>query len=127
MLYTMLIYGEEGVFERLPEKRQEEILATHQAIQEEVSASGHLGPVVRLMPTASAVTLRDGADSTLVLDGPYAETKEHLLGIYLFECASIEEAIAIARKFPTDAATYEIRPVAWSNQNTDEEECSGTS
>jgi hypothetical protein len=48
-----------------------------------------------------------------VLDGPFAETKEQLLGFHLMQCATEEEAIAAARKLravnPT--AVYEIRPV----------------
>jgi hypothetical protein len=49
----------------------------------------------------------------MVIDGPFAETKEQLLGFYVAECASREDAIAAARDLrrvnPT--AVYEIRPI----------------
>jgi hypothetical protein len=64
------------------------------------------------MPTTAAVTVRSGAEP-VVIDGPFAETKEQLLGFHLMQCATEEEAIAAARKLravnPT--AVYEIRPV----------------
>lgn len=54
-----------------------------------------------------------GPGAGMVLDGPFAETKEQLLGFHLMECATEEEAIAAAQKLravnPT--AVYEIRPV----------------
>jgi hypothetical protein len=52
----------------------------------------------------------------LVLDGPFAETKEQLLGFYIVECASREEAIeaarGLARASTHGTGAYEIRPVA---------------
>jgi hypothetical protein len=73
---------------------------------------GKLGPVVRLMPTTAATTLRAGRE-TLVLDGPFAETKEQLLGFYIVDCATLEEAIEAARalKGEETAGAFEIRPL----------------
>ncbi|TIO76033.1 MAG: YciI family protein, partial [Mesorhizobium sp.] len=63
--------------------------------------------------TAKAVTLRGPGDG-MVIDGPFAETKEQLLGLYVLDCANQDEAIAVARDLrrvnPT--AVYEIRPIA---------------
>ncbi|TIO62226.1 MAG: YciI family protein, partial [Mesorhizobium sp.] len=62
---------------------------------------------------AKAVTLRGPGDG-MVIDGPFAETKEQLLGLYVLDCANQDEAIAVARDLrrvnPT--AVYEIRPIA---------------
>jgi hypothetical protein len=69
------------------------------------------------MPTTAATTLRAGAEP-LVLDGPFAETKEQLLGFYVVECATLEEAIDAARLLmePRMAAglmsALEIRPIS---------------
>lgn len=115
MLYAILIYAEEGVFERLEPECQEEALEKHQAIQAEYGAKGGLGAVARLMGTAAALTVRQQGGSPVVLDGPFAETKEQLLGLYILDCADIEEAIAAAKKFPLETAAYEIRPIRWSN------------
>jgi hypothetical protein len=71
-----------------------------------------LGPAARLGATADARTLR-GPGAGTVIDGPFAETKEQLLGLYVLNCADEEEAIGIARDLrrvnPT--AVYEIRPI----------------
>ena len=74
---------------------------------------GKLGPVARLMPTSAAMTLRKDGDPPLVLDGPFAETKEQLLGFYIVDCADMEEALAIARDLgrANPGGAYEIRPV----------------
>lgn len=68
-----------------------------------------------LYPTSSATTVRvphgKGGD-VLASDGPYAETKEALTGFYLFECADLDEAVALAAKMPAAwNGAVEIRPV----------------
>ena len=63
------------------------------------------------MPTTTATTLRKGKE-TLVLDGPFAETKEQLLGFFIVGCASLEEAIATAKDLghaSSSNGSYEIR------------------
>lgn len=119
MFFAILIHAEEGVFERLSEQEQEAAMEKHYAIQREYSADNSLGPVVRLMGSNGAVTVRKKGAKTMVLDGPYAETKEHLLGVYVLECDSIDEAIAAAKKFPQEIAAYEVRPIIWSNLSED--------
>jgi hypothetical protein len=52
--------------------------------QEPIPQQGRLGPVARLLPVTSATTLRKD-DPPLVIDGPYAETKEQLLGFYVVD------------------------------------------
>jgi hypothetical protein len=85
-----------------------ELLAVH----ERLNAGKLLGPAARLGATAEARTLR-GPGAGMIIDGPFAETKEQLLGLYVLNCAGEEEAIAIARDLrrvnPT--AVYEIRPI----------------
>jgi hypothetical protein len=70
--------------------------------------------VARLLPTTSATTVRKGRES-LIIDGPFAETKEQLLGFYIIDCSSLEEAIETAKdlgKASSSAGAYEIRPVS---------------
>jgi hypothetical protein len=87
-------------------------MAKHVAAVQELAAQGRLGPVARLMPTTTATTLRAGREP-LVIDGPFAETKEQFLGFYVLDCASLEEAIEAARSFLHDTGALEIRPVLW--------------
>ena len=79
-------------------------------VHEKLVKAGKLGTSLRLMPTTAATTLR----GEVVIDGPFAETKEQLLGFYIVEAESLEEALVIAREL-SDAnptSTYEVRPVA---------------
>ena len=75
---------------------------------------GKLGPVVRLMPTTAATTLRKDTDPPLVIDGPFAETKEQLLGFYVVDCGSLEEVLEFARELgrANPGGAYEIRPIS---------------
>ena len=114
MQYAILIYAVDGVFEQLSEEQQEAEIAKHQAVQSEYGLQKTLGPVVRLMGPDSAITVKQKGASAMVLDGPFAETKEHLFGIYVIDCKTIEDAIVAARKLPQEIASYEIRPIMWS-------------
>ncbi|EBX4817137.1 YciI family protein [Salmonella enterica subsp. enterica serovar Newport] len=112
MLYAVLAYHEGGVVEAFTPQQDaalmDELYKTHRKHE----TSGLLGPAARLGPTEGAVTLR-GAGAGTVIDGPFAETKEHLLGLYLLNCADLDEAIAFARDLQAvnKTAVYEIRPV----------------
>jgi hypothetical protein len=81
-------------------------------VQEKLAKQGRLGPVARLLPTTAATTLRKD-DPPLVLDGPYAETKEQLLGFYIVDCKNLDEAVDVAKELgaANPGGAYEIRPV----------------
>ncbi len=65
----------------------------------------------RLRPVSEATTLRVRGGETLVSDGPFAETKEHVAGYCVLECADLHEAIEIASRHPTaKIGTFELRP-----------------
>jgi hypothetical protein len=82
-------------------------------VHEKLRKAGKLGPSLRLMPTTAATTLRKSQDPPLVIDGPYAETKEQLLGFYIVDCDSLDEALAIAKDLAkaNPGGAYEIRPI----------------
>jgi hypothetical protein len=61
--------------------------------------------------SATSVRLRGG--KRLLTDGPFADSKEHLIGYYLIECADLDEAIGWAAKVPNvRTGTVEVRPVS---------------
>jgi hypothetical protein len=82
----------------------------HGMAMQKIAAKGKLGPVARLMNTTTATTLRAGREP-LVIDGPFAETKEQLLGFYIIDCEKLDEVIEIARNFLHETGALEIRPV----------------
>ncbi len=112
MLYAVLIYDDEEVVGALPKAALDRLIANHEDVQEKLAADGKLGPVVRLMPTTAATTLRQGGEA-VILDGPFAETKEQLLGFYLVDCATLDEATDAARQIggACNARALEIRPI----------------
>ena len=118
MLYAVLCYTSEDVVSSWSKEQDEEVIRNLIAIQEKYAKAGKLGPVARLLPTTAATTLRKVKDEALVVDGPFAETKEQLLGFYTVECDDLEEAIDFAREL-SDAnpsgGCYEIRPVGLLN------------
>jgi hypothetical protein len=83
-------------------------------VQDKLAKAGRLGPVARLMPTSAAMTLRKDRDPPQVIDGPFAETKEQLLGFYIIDCADLAEAIAAAAELAraNPGGAYELRPVS---------------
>src|SRR5260370_36800101 len=85
MLYAILCYDSEDVVGSWTKEQDREAIAKLDVVQQKLAKEGRLGPVSRLMPTTAATTLRKGKDS-LVIGGPFAETKEQLLGFYVVEC-----------------------------------------
>ena len=118
MLYSILCYHSETVVGAWTPAQESQTMDRLAAVQTKLAKQGKLGPVVRLMPTSAATTLRKDQSPPLVVDGPFAETKEQLLGFYVIDCATREEAHEIARELAAanPGGVYEIRPVATLNR-----------
>jgi len=112
MLYAILAYHAEGVVESWTEEEDAALMENLLEVNDRLVSEKHLGPAARLGPTDSAVTLR-GKGLGLVTDGPFAETKEQLLGFYVVDYPSIDGAVAAARELRSanPTAVYEIRPI----------------
>jgi hypothetical protein len=113
MLNAVLCYNSEETVFSWSKQEEEAVMARLVAVQEKVAKAGRLGPVARLMPTTTATTLRKDREPPLVIDGPFAETKEQLLGFYVVECESLEEALDFARELgaANPGGSFEIRPL----------------
>jgi hypothetical protein len=119
MLYAILCYHDEAVVGSWSKEEDDAVLAKRARVAEKLAAQGKLGPVARLMPTTTATTLRSGPEP-LVIDGPFAETKEQLLGFYLVNCATLEEAVDIARNLgEEETGAFEVRPVRLFKRGSD--------
>ena len=117
MRYAILCYHSEAAVGAWSKQEDDAVMARLAVVQEKLAKSGKLGPVVRLTPTSAATTLRKDREPPRVLDGPFAETKEQLLGFYVVDSASLEEALDIARDLAqaNPGGAYEIRPIAFFN------------
>ncbi len=115
MFYAVLCYNDESVTSAWSKEEDDRVMRNLTAVQSKYVEAGKLGPVARLLPTTAATTLRHATGETIVMDGPFAETKEQLLGFYLIDCESLDEALAFARDLSTanpSTGSYEIRPLA---------------
>lgn len=114
MQYALLCYHSEEIVGSWTKEEDDAVMVKLIAVQETLVRAGKLGPVVRLLPTTTATTLRKDSDPPLVLDGPFAETKEQLLGFYIVDVATLDDALDIARELgeANPGGSYEIRPIA---------------
>jgi hypothetical protein len=106
MLYMFLLYHD-------PEAPEDPgIIDRHLAFTDEARGRKAyiLSEALQPVETATTVRVRDGR--TVTVDGPFAETKEVLGGVYLLDCRDLDDAIAMAAKIPTaDGGAVEVRPV----------------
>jgi hypothetical protein len=116
MLYAIICYDSEAVVGSWSKEEDDAVMARIGSVTQKLAAQGKMGPSLRLMPTTAAVTLRHGRE-TVVIDGPFAETKEQLLGFYIVDCPNLDEAIEAAKSlFETKThgtGSYEIRPITY--------------
>lgn len=111
MKYALLIYEDENQYG--PDKagpRLQEMVARHMAFTQELGAKRIGGAGLKASPTATTVHTRSGKKT--VHDGPFAEAREQLGGLYLVDVATLDDAIEIARRIPlAQDGAIEIRPV----------------
>jgi hypothetical protein len=117
MLYSIICYHSEKAVNAWTPEQDAATMEKLAAVQKRLAKQGKLGPVIRLMPTSAATTLRKEQSPPVIVDGPFAETKEQLLGFYVIDCANRDEAHEIARELAAanPGGAYEIRPVAAIN------------
>ena len=112
MLYSILIYGREAVVAAWTPQEQAETMGRHTDLRRELVAAGRLGPVLRL-DTNQTKTVRRYPDRQYITDGPYAETKEQLLGIYVVDCPTFEDAVAATERLNFKDGVFEISLLIW--------------
>jgi hypothetical protein len=114
MQYMFLVYASKAP--RGPSAEHVEyLIRTHEALIADARRKGVLRRCDSLKSTETATTIRVQDGKTIMVDGPFAETKERLVGYYVLECRHLDEAIEWARRIPTSdhdgGGSVEIRPV----------------
>jgi hypothetical protein len=114
MLYAILCYNSEATVAGWSQEEDDAVLARLNPVHDRLTREGKLNHAARLTLTASARTLRKVNEAPVVTDGPFAESKEQLLGFYVVDCASQDEALDIARELAAarTSSTYEVRPIS---------------
>ncbi len=116
MKYVCLMYQDESLLEKMPKEEMDNLNAEYRAFGGEIQKSGQFILSQGLAPTRTATTVRVRDGKTLTTDGPFAETKEQLGGIYLIEARDLNEAIQVAAKIPSaHIGSIEVRPT-WGGQ-----------
>lgn len=112
MKYLCLAYEEEAKLDSLSRDEWDTLRRETLDYVETLRESGHLLVAEPLQSARNAVSLRVRGGSLSATDGPFAETKEQLGGIFLIEAADLNEAIQIASRWPSaQIGTIEVRPV----------------
>lgn len=112
MLYAVLAYHLEEDVASWTRQADAALMLDLNKVHDRLRQEGRMGPAARLGTTKGACVLR-GAGKGIIIDGPFTESKEQLLGFYLIDCVDREAAIAAARDLrqANPTAVYEIRPV----------------
>lgn len=115
MLYAVLCYNDEATVFSWTKAEDDAVMARLDVVHQKWEKQGKLKPSLRLLPTSAATTLRKKDD--VVLDGPYAETKEQLLGFYIIEVESLDEGLTFTRELTVanPGGAYELRPIMLYN------------
>ncbi|ODT08838.1 MAG: dehydrogenase [Mesorhizobium sp. SCN 65-20] len=112
MKYLCLVYLEEGLFGTLSAEQKEKLDADSLAYDRLLEAKGKLIAAEALQSVTSARTVKRRDGRRLVTDGPFAETKEQLIGFILIDAGDMEEALDLASHIPLAAmGQVEVRPI----------------
>ena len=112
MKFLCIVYGEERILDAMSEAEMARLDSDSIGYDKELERSGHLiaAQALQSVQTATCIRIRD--DQVDILDGPFAETKEQLLGFVMVETRDKDEAIEIAKKIPlAHLGTIEVRPI----------------
>ena len=112
MKFMFMIYHDENVLDAMPEKERQPLVDSAIEYAEEIRRSGHYIVSDALQRARTARTIRVRAGKVSTTTGPFAETKEQLGGFFVIEAKDMDEACAVAAKFPpARVGVIEIRPV----------------
>jgi hypothetical protein len=107
-----LIYADESRWDELSSQKREALRDRYRAFADEARAAGVLAGGEELASPRDATTVRVRSDETLVTDGPYAEVKEALGGVFVLDVATMDEALEYAAKIPgAEHGAVEVRPL----------------
>ncbi len=112
MKYVCLVYGEEQKLTQMTRDESATLDRNSLAYDRSLDKSGHLIVAQALQTVKKSKSLRRRAGKVMVTDGPFAETKEQLLGFVMIEAKDFEEAVEIGGKIPlAELGTIEVRAV----------------
>ena len=112
MKYLCLIYDDERTLAAMPKPEMDAFMGEYMTFTQQLAGAGKMlvGEELKPVHTATTIRIRNGAMS--ITDGPFAETKEQLGGVYLIDATDLNEAIQTAARIPSArTGSIEVRPV----------------
>ncbi|WP_297692552.1 YciI family protein [Phenylobacterium sp.] len=112
MRYMLMLNAEEGQWASFPADVQARHMAAYEAFTKALADEGRLVASGRLALSETAKTIQTKGGKTVVMDGPFAETKEQVAGFYLIEATDMAAALAWAQRCPaSEHGVVEVRPL----------------
>ena len=112
MKYVCLVYGEEKDLHAMTPQRLAKLDADSMAYDRSLDQQGKLIIAQALQSVKTSKTVRRRQGKRLITDGPFAETKEQLLGFVMIEADTLEHALEIAGEIPlAEIGTIEVRAI----------------
>ena len=112
MKFMFTIYHDDNVLNAMPETEMQALVDSAIEYAEELKRTGHFIASNALQRDQTARTVRVHGGKVSTTTGPFAETKEQLGGFFVIEAKDMDEACAIAARFPgARVAVLEVRPV----------------
>lgn len=112
MRYLLMLYNDESFFATRPQADIQAEMGAYFGFSTLVESQGKMAYKDALQDSSTATTVRVRDGKTVITDGPFAETREVLGGIYGIECDNLDQAIEFAAKIPSSwHGSVEIRPV----------------
>ena len=113
MYFVLLINGDEAGAAAAGPEAMAALMAEVAAFDQGLAAEGRKVARLRLDSPGTARTIRLAKGAKTVMDGPFSDTKEMLGGLWLFEAADMDEAMAVADRLPSvPFASVEVRRVS---------------
>lgn len=115
MQYMLLIHHDPHVWDDVTDEFMEGLYVQHRKLQSESKEKGAFIAADRLAAVETATTVRKQNNELVITDGPFAESKEVLLGYYLLDCENLDQALEYAKMIPVpEGGGVEVRPVYYS-------------
>lgn len=112
MRYLLLIYDNEQVGNSRTEDERQNVYREYRQLIDKLEAEGKYITGNQLQPTNTANTVKVRNGKPLIMDGPFAETREQLGGFFLIDVSGLDEAREIAARIPSArTGSIEVRPL----------------
>ena len=120
MQYLFMCCFEEKRWNAIPQAERDRVMQEYGQVIESMTRGGQYLAGAKLKPSSSATTIRERNGKAMIVDGPFAETKEQLGGYNVVECKDLDEAMALAQRIPTlrVGGTVEVRPIDYPSHTS---------